>query len=107
MIDPALRSAALARAGDDAGVGVLLLDLVLGSCAHPDPAAAAGAAIREARARAERHGRLLAVVAHVVGTEDDLQGFAAQEDALRGLDVIVCASNRLAARTALALARGD
>jgi FdrA protein len=107
MIDPALRSAALARAGDDAGVGVLLLDLVLGSCAHPDPAAAAGAAIREARARAERHGRPLAVVAHVVGTEDDPQGLAAQEDALRGLDVIVCASNRLAAQTALALARGD
>lgn len=107
MIDPALRSAALTRAGDDAGVGVLLLDLVLGSCAHPDPASAAAAAIREARARAARHGRDLAVVAHVVGTEDDPQGLAAQEGALRALDVIVCPSNRLAARTALALARGD
>jgi FdrA protein len=107
MIDPALRSAALTRAGDDVDVGVLLLDLVLGSCAHPDPASAAAAAIGEARARAARHGRRLAVVAHVVGTEDDPQGLAAQENALRELDVIVCASNRLAARTALALARGD
>lgn len=106
MIDPTLRSAALARAGDDAGAGVLLLDLVLGSCANPDPAAAAGAAIGEARARAGRHGRRLAVVAHVVGTEDDPQGLAAQEDALRKLDVIVCPSNRLAARAALTLARG-
>jgi len=77
MIDPALRSAALTRAGDDVDVGVLLLDLVLGSCAHPDPASAAAAAIGEARARAARHGRRLAVVAHVVGTEDDPQGLAA------------------------------
>jgi FdrA protein len=107
MIDPALRSAALVRAGDEAGVGVLLLDVVLGSCAHPDPAAAAATAIAEARVRAARQGRRLAVVAHVVGTEDDPQGLAAQEDALRALDVVVCASNRLAARAALTLARGD
>jgi FdrA protein len=107
MVDPAVRSAAVAQAGDDAGAGVLLLDLVLGSCAHPDPAAPTAAAIAEARARAARHGRRLAVVAHVVGTEDDPQGLAAQEDTLRGLEVLVCASNRLAAQTALALARGD
>ena len=107
MIDPALRSAAVARAGDDTGVGVLLLDFVLGSCAHPNPASAAGAAIGAARARAAQHGRRLAVVAHVVGTEDDPQGLAAQEDVLRGLDVTVCASNRLAARTARTLAGGD
>lgn len=105
MIDPALRSAAIARAGDDAGVGVLLLDVVLGSCAHPDPASAAAAAIAEARARAARHGRRLDVVAHVVGTEDDPQGLAAQEDALRGGRAIVCGSNRLAALTARDLAR--
>jgi FdrA protein len=107
MIDPTLRSAALARAGDDAGVGVVLLDLVLGSCAHPDPASAAASAIREARARAARQGRRLAVVAHVVGTENDPQGLTAQEEALRELDVIVCGTNRLAAQTALCLARGD
>ncbi len=106
MIDPALRSAALARAGDDPRVGVLLLDAVLGSCAHPDPAGAAATAIVEARARASRHGRRLAVVAHVVGTDDDPQGLAAQEDALRAAGVVVCESNRLAAASALALARG-
>jgi FdrA protein len=107
MIDPTLRSAALARTGDEAGVGVLLLDVVLGSCAHPDPAAAAAPAIAEARGRAARRGRRLAVVAHVVGTEDDPQGLAAQETTLREVDVVVCASNRLAARAALSLARGD
>lgn len=105
MIDPGRRSAAVARAGEEAGVGVLLLDVVLGSCAHPDPAGAVAAAISEARASFTRRGRRLEVVAHVVGTEDDPQRLADQEDALRALDVVVCGSNRLAALTALALAR--
>jgi FdrA protein len=107
MIDPALRSAALEQAAEDSRVGVLLLDAVLGSCAHADPAGAAAAAIAEARTRAARHGRRLAVVAHVVGTDDDPQGLAAQEDALRAVGAIVCGSNRLTAETALALARGS
>jgi FdrA protein len=106
MIDPALRSAAVARAGQDDRVGVLLLDVVLGSCAHRDPAHALAAAITEARTEAAQRGRRLEIVAHVVGTEDDPQGLAGQESALRELDVIVCSSNRQAALTALALARG-
>lgn len=106
MIDPALRSAAVARAGQDDRVGVLLLDIVLGSCAHPDPAHALAPATTEARAQATRRGRRLEVVAHVVGTEDDPQGLLGQENALRELDVIVCPSNRQAALTALGLARG-
>jgi FdrA protein len=106
MIDPALRSAAVARAGANDRVGVLLLDVVLGSCAHPDPVHTLAPAITEARAQATRRGRRLEVVAHVVGTEDDAQGLARQESALRALDVIVCPSNRQAALTALGLARG-
>jgi hypothetical protein len=85
---------------------VVLLDIVLGTCAHHDPASAVIPAIAEARARASRRGRRLAVVAHVVGTDDDPQRLADQEAALRAADVIVCPSNRQAALTALALARG-
>lgn len=108
MIDPALRNAAIAAAGDDPAVGVLLLDFVLGDGAHPDPVGAAAAAIREVRARAARGGRDLAVVAHVVGTDGDPQGLAPQEAALRALDVAVYPSNRRAALAArdLAQARG-
>jgi len=106
MIDPALRSAAVARAGENDRVGVLLLDVVLGSCAHRDPAHTLAPAITEARAQATRRGRRLEVVAHVVGTEGDAQGLAGQEGTLRALDVIVCPSNRQAALTALGLARG-
>jgi FdrA protein len=106
MIDPTLRTAAIATAGDDPRVGVVLLDVVLGECAHPDPAGAAAAAIRDARARAERAGRRLDVVVHVVGTDEDPQGLIAQEKTLRALGAVVCPSNRAAALAAHALARG-
>jgi FdrA protein len=98
MIDPALRNAAIVAAGHDDAIGVLLLDFVLGFCAHPDPVGAAAPALREARAA--RRGTGLAVVAHVVGTDDDPQGLGAQEAALRALDVAVYPSNRLAALAA-------
>jgi hypothetical protein len=83
---------------------VVLLDLVLGDCAHPDPAGALRPALIEARAR--RRGRALTVVAHVVGTDGDPQSLETQEQALRELGAIVCASNRIAAETARSLA-GD
>jgi FdrA protein len=104
IIDPGRRNAALVEAGDDPDVSVVLLDLVLGDCAHPDPAGALRPALNEARAR--RRGRALAVVTHVVGTDQDPQGLEKQEQALRDLGAIVCASNRIAAETARALAEG-
>src|SRR5437879_2507485 len=96
IIDPGRRHAALVDAGDDPSVSVILLDLVLGDCAHPDPAGALRPAFNEARAR--RRGRGLALVAHVVGTDQDPQGLDKQEQGLRDLGAIVCASNRIAPR---------
>jgi FdrA protein len=106
MIDPSLRAAAVAAAGDDDAVGVLLIDVVLGHGAHRDPAGAVGPAIARARAGAERRGRPLEVVAHVVGTDEDPQRLGEQEAVLRALDVLVSASNRQAALAARALAGG-
>jgi FdrA protein len=106
MIDPARRAAAVAEAGDQNGVGVVMLDVVCGSCAHPDPAGVVAPAIAEARARAARRGRRLEVVAHVVATENDSQPLAEQQESLRAQDVIVCATNRLAGLTARSLALG-
>src|SRR5262249_42827684 len=54
IIDPSLRSAAIARAGGDRAVGVVLVDVILGDGAHPDPAGALAAAVGGARARARR-----------------------------------------------------
>jgi FdrA protein len=85
MIDPTLRNQAIAHAS----AGVVLLDFILGLSAHPDPVGAALPAIRSARD--------VAFVAHVVGTDLDPQGLAAQEDALRAAGVLVCPSNYAAA----------
>jgi succinyl-CoA synthetase alpha subunit len=106
IIDPSRRNSAIIEAGADPAVTVLLLDLILGDCAHPDPAAAVAPALAEARERARRGGRTLTVVAHVVGTDDDPQGLGRQEKALRDLGALVCASNRRAAETARAIAGG-
>jgi FdrA protein len=104
IIDPSQRNAAIVAAGDDSSVSVLLLDLVLGDCAHDDPVGALRPALAEARAR--RRGHDLAVVAHVVGTDQDPQGLERQEEELRKLGAIVCASNRMAGETARAIAAG-
>ena len=104
MIDPAQRNAAVSAAGDDAEVGVLLVDAVLGHGAHPDPATPLAAAIAGAKARATRAGRALDVVARVVGTDADPQARRVQEDTLRTAGAIVCPSHRLAAEVARDLA---
>jgi FdrA protein len=85
---------------------VVLVDVILGDGAHPDPAGALAAAAGEARARARRARRTIEVVAHVVGTDEDPQGLADQEGKLRRAGVDVCPSNRLAAELACDLARG-
>src|SRR5438128_1965943 len=104
VADAVLRNAAIVGTADEPRVSVLLLDLVLGDCAHADPAGALRPALAEARAR--RSGLELAVVAHVVGTDQDPQGLERQEKSLRELGAIVCASNRIAAETARAIAEG-
>ena len=106
MIDPGLRNAAVAEAGDQAGVAVVLVDVVLGHGAHPDPAGALAPAVKDATARAARAGRTLHVVAHVVGTDDDPQRLSAQETTLREAGVLVCPTNRLAAQLARELCDG-
>jgi succinyl-CoA synthetase alpha subunit len=106
IIDPSLRNAAVARAGRDRRVGVVLVDVILGDGAHPDPAGALAAAIGEARARARRARRTIEVVAHVVGTDGDPQGLAGQEGKLRKAGARVCPTNRLAAELARDLVRG-
>jgi FdrA protein len=102
IIDPTLRNAAVARAGAEKTVGVVLVDVILGDGAHPDPAGALAAAVRQARWRRPA----LQVVAHVVGTDQDPQGLADQEGKLRKAGVRVCPTSRLAAELARDLAGG-
>lgn len=100
MLDPEARAARVREAGRAPDVGVLLLDLVLGRGAHPDPAGPLAAAVREARAAARAAGRRLTVVASVVGTAGDPQGLGGQVARLREAGVEVLSSNAQAARFA-------
>lgn len=107
MLDPAPRAARVREAGGAAEIGVLLVDLVLGRGAHPDPAGPLAAAIRAARAAAAADGRSLAVVASVVGTAADPQGLAGQVAALEAAGAEVLPSSAQAARFAALLLRPE
>jgi FdrA protein len=69
MIDQSLRIERLAIEAADPAVAVILLDVVLGHGAHPDPAAELGPAIAAGRARGSA-----AFVVSLIGARSDPQG---------------------------------
>ena len=97
MIDPARRTAKLREALADPGVAVVLLDVVLGLGAHPDPARPIRDVVRDA------DGDRPAVVASVCGTADDPQDAERQAAMLAGAGVAVAPSNADAASVAAAI----
>jgi FdrA protein len=103
MIDGTVRREWIAREAADPTTAVLLLDVVLGHGAHPDPAGEILPALRAAGDRAEAGGRGLAVVASVCGTDDDPQVRSAQVKALQASGALVMPSNAQAARLAALL----
>lgn len=107
MIDASLRLDALAEQAADTSVGVVLLDVVLGHGAHPDPAGDLAPAVRSARAAAQAAGRELAVVVSLCGTQGDPQGLHGQATALRDAGATVFLSNAAAARHAVSLVRQE
>lgn len=78
MLDNDLRIKRLMQEAADPEVASILLDVVLGDGAHPDPAAELAPAIRAARELAAAQGRELRVVVLLVGTESDPQDYARQ-----------------------------
>jgi FdrA protein len=103
MIDPGLRLKRLQEEASDPQVGVILLDIVLGYCSHPNPAGIYAPAIRAAREQAARTGRTLSVVISLCGTEDDPQRLSAQTATLRAAGAEVYTSNADAAQRCVAL----
>lgn len=98
MLDNDLRIRRLRQEADDAEVAVILLDVVLGYGAHPDPASELAPAIAEARAKAEQAGRYLEVVTVIVGTNEDPQSLDAQVQQLQAAGARVETSNETAVR---------
>jgi FdrA protein len=106
MIDATLRLEHLSRAAADPDTAVLLLDVVLGHGAEPDPAATLAPAVARARERARETGRDLPVVVACVGTDADPQQLTRQAEALAAAGAEVHLSNAAAARRAIALTGG-
>jgi len=100
MIDNDLRIRRMMQEAADPEVGVIVLDVVLGYGAHPDPAGELGPAIERVREFAEQQGRELLVIASVTGTRQDPQGLERQVTALEEAAAIVCSCNAAAARLA-------
>ncbi len=94
MIDGSLRLDRLRTELADPDVGVVLLDVVLGHAAHPDPAAELAPVIADASTP---------VVVALVGTRDDPQDLERTADRLAAAGALVHASNAEAARSAVDL----
>lgn len=100
MLDPELRHQRVLREAEDPEVAVILLDVVLGHGAHPDPARELAPVIQQAKERARAQGRWLPLVVSVCGTEEDPQDYPAQVSALLDAGAIVQPSNAQAVRLA-------
>jgi FdrA protein len=100
MMDNTLRIQRLQQEAGDPEVAVILLDVVLGYGSHPDPASELAPAIAGAIATAKEAGRHLAVVAIVVGTDEDPQGLESQIEQLKAVGAWVDTRNDVAIRYA-------
>lgn len=98
MMDNALRIRRLEKEAVDPEVAVILLDVVLGFGAHPDPASELAPAIAAGIQQVRSAGRHLEVVAIVSGTDEDPQGMEAQIKTLQAAGARVETSNDAAVR---------
>jgi FdrA protein len=98
MIDPTLRLERLAAATTGDVYGAVLIDVVLGHGAEPDPAASLVPVIERAE---------IPVVVSLCGTAADPQGRDRQAEALAAAGARVFASNAAATRHAVSLAGGS
>jgi len=98
MMDNELRIRRMEMEANDPQVAVILLDVVLGYGAHPDPAGELTPVIARAKAKAKTAGRYLEVVAVVCGTDEDPQDLNAQMQQLKDAGVVVETSNESSVR---------
>lgn len=103
MIDPEPRAEQLRTHGGDPATAVVLLDVVLGHGAHDDPAGVLAPVCAEITSAADAP----AVVAYVLGTDDDPQDLAGQRAQLTDAGCLLAPTNARAALLAAAIAARD
>ena len=102
MIDPTLRLERLAAEAAGGACAAVLIDVVLGHGAEPDPARGPGPGDREGGGTDG-----IPVVVSLCGTSGDPQGRDRQAEALAAAGAAVFASNAAATRHAVSLAEGS
>jgi FdrA protein len=95
MIDPSLRNEMIQALAGDAAIGVLLLDVVLGYGAHPDPAGEVARAVNALRAARGEASPIIAI-ATLTGTAEDPQVLERQAAALEQAGIVIAANVRAA-----------
>ncbi len=103
MIDYRTRLTRLRQESTDPTVAVIILDIVLGTNAHPNPAGVLKREIISIKKKAAEQHRNLVVIAYVCGTDKDPQGYSSQVDQLEKAGCRVFGSNVEAATAALSL----
>lgn len=98
MMDNTLRIQRLEKEAADPEVALILLDVVLGYGAHPNPAGELAPAIKAAIADARAGGRQLEIVAVVAGTDEDPQNMPEQIAQLKAAGARVETNNEAAIR---------
>jgi FdrA protein len=102
MIDPQARIELFLEHGADPHVAAIILDVVLGHGANSDPAAVLGPACESVMADGGPQ-----VVAYVLGTESDPQGFTSQRDRLASAGCIMTETSARSSLVAAAIASGN
>jgi FdrA protein len=105
MIDPTIRRMRLVEEAQDPEVAVILMDIMLGYGSHSDPAGAMLEAVAEAKRTAKEDNRVLPILAHVCGTEQDPQPLSDQEEKLRNAEVHVFQTNAMMALAGAMISR--
>jgi len=95
MIDPSLRNEMIQGLAGDSSIGVLLLDVVLGYGANPDPAGEVARAVSALRA-ARGEGSPIIAIATLTGTAEDPQCLERQAATLERAGIVVADNVRAA-----------
>jgi FdrA protein len=102
MIEPSIRNRRIVSEMQDRQTAVLLLDVVLGYGAHPDPAGELILALRQIQQSSQNPS--VSVIVSVCGTDRDPQNRSKQVAKLREVGALVFPSNASAARAAAYIA---
>lgn len=105
MIEPGLRDDRLMAEMTDPETAVVVMDFELGYGSNEDPVGVTIDTIREAKAKNEKAGCEVPIIAYILGTDEDFQKYDMQKQMLEKEGVYVTKSNLQAALAAIALVK--